>query len=213
MLWKEVGGSIQSIHCQKFTLRYVNTIINNLLWWSHMTYNATINILLEGGRVEIRRRRTMRMVNGDGGRQRRHAWLGGGLRWGRMRAGGERWGRQRSGDDGWGSGWRQQQGRQRQRRTTTACKIGRWPMKGAVKSGRQETAETRSGDDGCGGGRWWWWTTTAVDDDSGDGGWRQRQRRTTTAVSDDSGGRRWLTRMGGRLQGGRRRAGSEQQQH
>jgi hypothetical protein len=28
MLWKEVGGSIPSIHCQKSTLRYVNTITN-----------------------------------------------------------------------------------------------------------------------------------------------------------------------------------------
>jgi hypothetical protein len=45
MLWKEVGGSIWSIHCQKSTLRYINTITNNLVWWSHATYNATINIL------------------------------------------------------------------------------------------------------------------------------------------------------------------------
>ncbi len=38
-------GSIWSIHHQKTILRYVNTITNNLLWWSHVTYNATINIL------------------------------------------------------------------------------------------------------------------------------------------------------------------------
>jgi hypothetical protein len=28
MLWQEVGGSIWSIHCQKSTLRYVNTATN-----------------------------------------------------------------------------------------------------------------------------------------------------------------------------------------
>jgi hypothetical protein len=44
MLWKEVGGSIWSIHRQKSTLRYVNTITNNLLWWFRITYNATINM-------------------------------------------------------------------------------------------------------------------------------------------------------------------------
>jgi hypothetical protein len=44
MLWKEVGGSIWSIHCHKSTLRYVNTITNNLLWWSCATYNTTINM-------------------------------------------------------------------------------------------------------------------------------------------------------------------------
>jgi hypothetical protein len=69
MLWKEVGGSIQSIHCQKSTLRYINTITNNLLWWSRATYNATINNLLEGGRVEVRRWRTTMVANDDGGRQ------------------------------------------------------------------------------------------------------------------------------------------------
>ncbi len=37
-------GSTQLIHCQKSTLRYVNTITNNLLWWSRGTYNATINM-------------------------------------------------------------------------------------------------------------------------------------------------------------------------
>jgi hypothetical protein len=58
MLWKEVGGSIWSIHCQKSTLRYINTITYNLLWWSRAAYNATINILLEGGRVEVWRRQT-----------------------------------------------------------------------------------------------------------------------------------------------------------
>jgi hypothetical protein len=53
-------------------------------------------------------------------------------------------------------------GRQQQRQMATACKIGRQPMKGMDKSRWQEMAETRSGDDGCRGGRWW-----AVDDDSG----------------------------------------------
>ncbi len=47
-LWKEVGGSIRSIHCQKSTLRYVNTTTNNLLWAdpnaTFVAYNATINI-------------------------------------------------------------------------------------------------------------------------------------------------------------------------
>ncbi len=42
---RKLGGSIWSIHRQMSTLRYVNTITNNLLWWSHATYNATINIL------------------------------------------------------------------------------------------------------------------------------------------------------------------------
>ncbi len=65
-------------------------------------------------------------------------------------------------------------GRQQQQQTTTACKIGRRPMKGMDKSGRQEMAETWSGDDGCGDGRWWRWTTAAVDDDNGNGG-RQQQ--------------------------------------
>jgi hypothetical protein len=67
MLWKEVGGLIWSIHCQKSTLRYVNTITNNLLWWSCMAYNATINILLEGGQVEVWQWRTMMVADDDGG--------------------------------------------------------------------------------------------------------------------------------------------------
>jgi hypothetical protein len=48
MLWEEVEGSIQSIHCQKSTLRYVNITTNNLLWAgpdaTFVAYNATINI-------------------------------------------------------------------------------------------------------------------------------------------------------------------------
>jgi hypothetical protein len=40
--------SIWSIYHQKSTLRYINTITKNLLWWSRMTYNATINILRYG---------------------------------------------------------------------------------------------------------------------------------------------------------------------
>jgi hypothetical protein len=44
------------------------------------------------------------------------------------------------------------EGRQQQRQMTMACKIGRRPVKGTDKSGRQETAETRSGNDSCGGG-------------------------------------------------------------
>ncbi len=102
MQWKEVGGSIRSIHCQKSILRYINTITNNLLWWSRMTYNATTNILLEGGQVEVRRRQTTTVADDDGGGQQQHAWLGGGLRWGRTRAGSERRQRQRSGDDSCG---------------------------------------------------------------------------------------------------------------
>jgi hypothetical protein len=75
-------------------------------------------------------------------------------------------------------------GRQRQRRTATACKIGRRPMKGMEKSGRQETAETRSGkmaaevEDGGGRRQQWRTTTTAMaDKDSSE----RQQWRTTTA--------------------------------
>jgi hypothetical protein len=60
-------------------------------------------------------------------------------------------------------------GAQRQPRMTMACKIGRWTTEGMDKSGRQETAETWSGNDGCGGGRWQRWTKTAADNDNGDG--------------------------------------------
>jgi hypothetical protein len=35
---------------------------------------------------------------------------------------------------------------------------------------RREMAETWSGDDSCGGGRWRRWTTMAADDNNGDGG-------------------------------------------
>jgi hypothetical protein len=70
MLWKEVGGSIWSIHHHKFTLRYINTITNNLLWWSRATYNATINILLEGGQVEVWQWRMTMVVDDDSGGRR-----------------------------------------------------------------------------------------------------------------------------------------------
>jgi hypothetical protein len=46
----------------------VNTITNNLLWWSCMTYSATINILLEGGQVEVRQWRMTMVADDDGGR-------------------------------------------------------------------------------------------------------------------------------------------------
>ncbi len=81
-------------------------------------------------------------------------------------------------------------GGQRQRRqtttarTTTACEIGRRTTKGMDKSGRRETAETWSGDDGCGGKRWRQWTKTAADDDDGNG--RRRQWRTPKAADDNS---------------------------
>ncbi len=39
-------------------------------------------------------------------------------------------------------------GRQKQRQTATACKIGRRSTKGTDKSRRQVTAKKRSGDDG-----------------------------------------------------------------
>jgi hypothetical protein len=58
-------------------------------------------------------------------------------------------------------------------RTTTACKIGRQTTKGMDKSGQQERADTWSGDDGCGGGRWQRWTTRAADNDNGDNGQQQ----------------------------------------
>jgi hypothetical protein len=79
-------------------------------------------------------------------------------------------------------------GRQQQHWMATACKIGRRPMKGTDKRGRQETAETQSGKDGCRGGRWRWWPTTAADNNNGNGGQRQWRRRTTTTANDDSGG-------------------------
>ncbi len=70
MLWKGVGGSIWSIHCQKSTLRYVNTITNILLWWFHATYNATINILEEGGQLEKQRWRMTKVADANCGGQR-----------------------------------------------------------------------------------------------------------------------------------------------
>ncbi len=54
-------------------------------------------------------------------------------------------------------------------------------MKVKDKSGRQETAETRSGNDGCGGRRWRRWTMTVVEDDNSDKGGRQQQ---TTKEAD-----------------------------
>ncbi len=104
-------------------------------------------------------------------------------------------------------------GRQQQQRMATACKIGWRPMKGMDKSGRQETAETRSGNDGYGGGRWQRWTTTVGDKNNSNGGQQQRQWRTTIAVNNDSG-RQWQhARSGSGLRGGRRRAGGKQQRH
>ncbi len=52
------------------------------------------------------------------------------------------------------------------------------------KSGRQETAETQSGNDGCSGGRWRWWTATTADNNNSNGG---RQQRWTTKAADDEG--------------------------
>ncbi len=71
--------------------------------------------------------------------------------------------------------------------------IGWRTAMGKGESGRREMAETRSGNDGCEGGRWWQWMTTMADDkdNNGDGGRRHWRRRTTTAANDDSGGRRW----------------------
>ncbi len=76
--------------------------------------------------------------------------------------------------------------RQRQRRTATACKIGWQPMTGRDKSEQQEMVETRSGNDGWGGGRWHRWTTktATADDKNGNGGRRHQQM--TTAADDDS---------------------------
>ncbi len=69
------------------------------------------------------------------------------------------------------------------------------------KGGRREKAETRSGDDGCGGGSWQRWTSTAADDDDSDGG--QQQRRTTKAA-DDNGTQDWAAYCEG--EGGERAA-------
>jgi hypothetical protein len=46
------------------------------------------------------------------------------------------------------------EGGQQQQPMMTACKIGRRTTKGKDKSGRQETVETRSGNDGWDRGRW-----------------------------------------------------------
>jgi hypothetical protein len=66
-------------------------------------------------------------------------------------------------------------GQQRQRRTTTAADnngMQDWTAnyKGKDKSGRQETAETRSGNDSCVGRRWQWWMLVAANDDDSNGG-------------------------------------------
>jgi hypothetical protein len=70
-----------------------------------------------------------------------------------------------------------------------ACKIGWQTTKGKDKSGWQEMAETRSGNDGCGGGRWRRWRTTAAEDDNGDGGQQQRRKMKT---ADNKGTQDWL---------------------
>ena len=79
------------------------------------------------------------------------------------------------------------EGGQRERRMTMACKIGQRTTKGMDKSRRQETAETQSGNDGCGGGRWRRWTTMVAYDNNGNGGRRQRRWQMTTAVNDNNG--------------------------
>ncbi len=68
--------------------------------------------------------------------------------------------------------------------------IGWQTAMGKDESGRQEMAETKSGNDGCGGGQWRRWMTIAADDDSnnGNGGQQQRQQQTTTTANNDSGG-------------------------
>ncbi len=75
------------------------------------------------------------------------------------------------------------EGGQQQRRMTRSCEIGRQTTKGKDKSGRQETAETRSGNDGCDSGRWQRLTTTVAGNDYGKG--RKLQWQTTKAVDDD----------------------------
>ncbi len=92
-------------------------------------------------------------------------------------------------------------GQQRQRWTTiaadnAACMIGWQTKKGKDKSGRQETAETRSGNDGCRGGRWQWWITMAV--------------VTTVTVDDNSGGRQRQLTMTARKIGRRTTRGKEE---
>jgi hypothetical protein len=73
---------------------------------------------------------------------------------------------------------------QQEQQATTACKIGWRTTKGMDKSKWQEMAETRSGDDSCGGGSWPRWMLMAADNNDGvadnDSSGRQR-RRTTTA--------------------------------
>ncbi len=128
--------------------------------------------------MEVRRWWTTMVADDDGGRWRRHAWLGGRLRWGRIRAGSERRQRQQSGDDGCGSS-----GQQLRRQTTTA----------ADSNGMQDWAATYEGDgqeraarDG-GDTEWQWrlrrWKIAGVDNDSG-GRWQRRRRTTTTATAD-----------------------------
>jgi hypothetical protein len=51
------------------------------------------------------------------------------------------------------------------------------------KSGRQETAETQSGNDDCGSGSWRQWTLAATADDDSGG----QQRRWMTKAADDDG--------------------------
>ncbi len=74
-------------------------------------------------------------------------------------------------------------------------------MKGIDKSGRQETAETRSGDDGCGGGRWRQWMAPGADNNDGNGG---QQQRWTTKAADDNSIQDWVANYEG--EGGERAA-------
>ncbi len=60
-------------------------------------------------------------------------------------------------------------GGQGQWRMTMACEIGQQTTKGKDKSGRRDTAETRSGNEGYGSRRWRWWMSMAADNDDGDG--------------------------------------------
>ncbi len=203
------GGSIWSIHCQKYTLTYVNTITNNLLWWSCMTSYATINILLEGGRVEVRGRRTTMVADDDGGRQQWHTWMGSGLQWGRTRAGSERRQRQRSGDDGCGGG-----GQRQQRQTMTVTDSNDMQDWAAAYEGDRQEWAGRDGRDT----EWWWrlrrWKIAAVDDDSG--GQQQRQQQTTTTATKDNDSskrqQRWTMtacKIGRRTMGGKEESGGQ----
>ncbi len=196
MLWKEVGGSIWSIHCQKSTQIYVSTITNNLLWWFHVTYNATINILLERGQVEVWRRRMTTVADDNGGRWQR--WqktttrmIGQRTAMGKDKSG--QWETAKTVEWWWWLRWQ---------RTMTA-KVdndsGRWQryarLGGSLWRGRKRAGGKRRQRRGVsmtaaevedgGGGQWQQRTTTTAmaDDNNGDGGWWQQ--RTTTAADDN----------------------------